>query len=91
MSEEVQIQIVDGDEDDPFVQKTDPLDSADSSKGDDEDDGQDAGDDGLRQSCPFHRLARGNLGEGKTKIPNQDEILSSNHPPRNDPEHPQKS
>lgn len=45
MSDEVQIQIVDGDEDDPFVQKTDPLTSADSSEGDDGEDEQDSESD----------------------------------------------
>jgi hypothetical protein len=46
MTDEVEIQIVDGDEDDPFVQKIDPLASADASTGAEEEDGQDAADAG---------------------------------------------
>lgn len=45
MSDEVEIQIVDGDEDDPFTQQTDPLASASASEGEDEEDGQGAEDD----------------------------------------------
>jgi hypothetical protein len=44
MSDEVEIQIVDGDEDDPFTQRIDPLASTPASTGAVEDDGQDAGD-----------------------------------------------
>jgi hypothetical protein len=46
MADEVQIQVVDGDEDDPFTQQTDPLASTDSSTGDDGEGGQDPEDDG---------------------------------------------